>query len=76
MSSRARAEQDLTGGCKLVEILQHTCPFEEVNGVHRYVCYPIPRIFKLYAVCGVALAIPSLSNQLAISGARESQPSS
>ena len=76
MSSRARAEQDSTGGCKLVEILQHTCPFEEVDGVHRYVCYPIPRIFKLCVVCDMSLATPTVSNSLAILGARENQPSS
>ena len=62
MSSRGREEQDSTGGCKLVEILQHTCPFEEVNGVHRYVCYPIPRIFKLCVGCRMGLTIPVLTS--------------
>ena len=48
MSPRPREEQDSSNGCALVEILQHTCPSEQVDGVHRYVCYPIPRIFRMY----------------------------
>jgi len=47
MSPRPQGEQDSTRECPLVEILQHTCPSEEVDGVRRYVCYPIPRIFRV-----------------------------
>ena len=75
MSSRGREEQDSTGGCKLVEILQHTCPFEEVDGVHRYVCYPIPRIFKVYVARSMTPGIAVMANLLAISDVRENQPS-
>ena len=47
MSPRPREEQGSSNGCALVEILQHTCPSEQVDGVQRYVCYPIPRMFRM-----------------------------
>lgn len=44
---RPREDKDSAERCSLVELLQHTCPVEEVNGVQKYVCYPIPRIFRV-----------------------------
>jgi len=72
MSARPREEQDSSGGCALVEILQHTCPSEEVDGVYRYVCYPIPRIFRMYVGQCSARVWP---DSLAISDARANQRS-
>ena len=69
MSPRPREEKDSTGGCRLVEILQHTCPFEEVDGVYRYVCYPIPRMFRVYVVCDVHPAVYSDSLAISVAGA-------
>ena len=57
MPPRSREEQDSSGECALVEILQHTCPFEQVDGVGRYVCYPIPRIFRVYVDFGCSLCL-------------------
>lgn len=48
MSPHPPEEQDSADECPLVEVLQHTCAFEQVDGVQRYVCYPIPRIFRVY----------------------------
>lgn len=58
MPPRSREGRDSNGGCALVEILQHTCPFEQVDGVGRYVCYPIPRIFRVYVdfICSLRLS--------------------
>jgi Mitochondrial export protein Som1 len=49
--------------CRITEILQYTCPTEQdEEGRFRYLCYPIPRIFRMYV--SLAWSHRSYSNNL------------
>jgi len=69
MSTKEEESTEKKGGCRIAEILQYTCLVKtsRTNMPPRTVCYPIPRILKLYVILNVSFCIdPNLSLPLAV----------